>query len=296
MQSLAQKTASKTPLIVGLAESGILLSGLMHQIAEEQGVEAHWICSTRRKAMGIQFTESHSHGPDHILPLPDCQPTEIWFVEDEITTGKTVFYLAVKLCSLFKISQIRLFTLADSRTREETARFHIALAYHEIRCCTETVVHIEKRNTQVDLLPYASSHLDLKVARQFCQPSNEWHIPTTRPAVQAQRNSTVDGSAQLQGCLLVIGEAIDLALKFVQENSSLSFQQITLSPWKIDNTSVLSCLEIGERYHLYNYERLKPPIYILSDPVDYAIEQSARASLIQKGVVVESLSLSSHFT
>ena len=46
--------------------------------------------STRRPAPGLNFFESHSHGPRHCLVLPDKQVDEIWFVEDEISNYMVV--------------------------------------------------------------------------------------------------------------------------------------------------------------------------------------------------------------
>jgi Phosphoribosyl transferase len=294
LESLKHKPISKTPLIIGLAESGIIPSALMHQIAIAQHIQAHWICSTRRSAAGIPFIESHSHETHHTLPLPNCHPTELWFVEDEITTGKTIFHLATKLCKLFGISTIRLFSLADVRTPEEIARFHIALAYQEIRCFT-TSVHRIRKDTPADLLPYKTSLSEIPTARTRTPSQQDWHFPHRRPALQSQLNSMQDLPDRLTGCLLVIGEAIDLALQIVQKNPLLSFQHITLSPWKIDRKAIFSCLEIGEKYHLYNYEKLTSSVYLLSDPVDRPIEDAARKILTQRGFKISPLSLAAQY-
>ena len=310
IRSLSQIPASETPLIVGLAESGIILSSLMHQIALDRGMNAHWICSTRRSGVGIKFVESHSHGPDHVLPLPKGAPTEIWFVEDEITTGKTLFQVAVKLCGHFYIRKVRVFALADSRTPSEIERFNLALAYHDIRCLTETAIQL-CNDAQPDLLSYqqVSSQVPVVVEDDpFAVNSiaSDWLFPSLRPALTSQsmvRKLEIDTGINRddrpfdhgvnKSCLLVIGEAVDIALGLVQRHPFLSFQQITLSPWKIDNSAISSCLEIGENYYLYNYEKLKDTVYILSDPIDRMVEKSAKESLLKVGIKAQELVVSS---
>lgn len=306
IRSLGQIPASETPLIVGLAESGIVLSSLMHQIALDRGMDAHWICSTRRSGVGIKFVESHSHGPDHVLPLPESAPTEIWFVEDEITTGKTLFQVAVKLCSHLNIRKVRVFALADSRTPSEIERFNLALAYHDIRCLTETAIQL-CNSAQSDGLSYQQVSSTIE-EDTFAVNSiaSDWLFPNFRPALTSQsmvrkleidtginRDDRLFDHGVNKSCLLVIGEAVDIALGLVQYHPFLSFQQITLSPWKIDNSAISSCLEIGENYYLYNYEKLKDTVYILSDPIDRMVEKSAKESLLKVGIKVQELVVSS---
>ena len=303
IRSLSKVPASKTPLIVGLAESGIVLSSLMHQIALAHEMDAHWICSTRRNGDGIKFVESHSHGPHHVLPLPDCAPTEIWFVEDEITTGKTLFQVAMKLCHSLNIRKVRVVTLADSRTPSEIARFNLALAYHDIRCLTEAALQI-CNYSQPDLLSYLQVPLACDENESVMNSTmSDWLFPDLRPALRSQSTLRMDteingDDRQLdygvnKGCLLVIGEAVDIALGLIQNHPLLSFQQITLSPWKIDNSAISSYLEIGENYYLYNYEKLKNSVYILSDPIDRMVEKSAKESLLKIGIKAQELVLSS---
>ncbi len=297
IRSLTKTPVSKTPLIVGLAESGIVLSSLMHQIALAHEIDAHWICSTRRRGAGMKFVESHSHGPHHVLPLPDCAITEIWFVEDEITTGKTLFQVAVKLCDILKVRKIRVFTLADSRTPLEIARFNLALAYHDIRCLTEAALQIFK-DSQPDLLDYQQIPLAFEEDESSVSSiASDWLFPNLRPALKSQSTLSIDMSDRPfdydvnKGCLLVIGEAVDIALGLIQNHPLLSFQQITLSPWKIDNSAISSCLEMGENYYLYNYENLKDPVYILSDPIDRMVEKSVKESLLKIGIKAQELVL-----
>jgi orotate phosphoribosyltransferase len=291
-QSILQNSVSEYPLIVGLTESGIVPSALMHQNAREQGINAQWLCSTRRPAAGICFTESHSHGPNHILPLPQYQPTELWFVEDEITTGRTILNLALRLCPLTNVKYIRLFALADTRTRSQISQFNSIAANYGIRCSTHALINAESpihTENQDLLLPVAETLISNLVRQNNC----DWHFARQRAALQSQFDTQIELPQNLAGSLLVIGEAIDIGLRVVQNNPSLFLQHVTLSPWKVDGKTIFSRQDICRKYYFYNYEQIQPPVYILSDPIDQEIELELKHMLTQKGVKVDHLQLQS---
>lgn len=300
VKSLRQSPVSKRPIIIGLAESAIIPSALMHQVARELEIEAHWLCSTRRVTSGIHFSESHSHQPNHVLPLCQHQPTEVWFVEDEITTGKTILNLILKLSPLLKVNSIRLFAFLDSRTPEETAYFQSTLAKHYIQYSTQTLVQIEKTSQDIFKLETTDAKF---YSCQYSQVTNktinsainyhgdrDWHYPEQRPALNAQLNTRLNLPTHLKGCLLAVGEVIDLAFRLLQVNPALFLQHITLSPWEIDRVRIFDYLEINS-YHIYNYKQLQSHIYILSDPLDRDVEWETKRLLQQEGLTVESLSL-----
>ena len=255
---------SKFPLIIGLAESGIIPSALMHQVAREEDIQAHWLCSTRRDVAGVHFRESHSHQPDHVLPLYQHQPTEIWFVEDEITTGKTVLNLILKLCPLLKVNSIRLFAFLDTRTPDETAHFQNTLTQHHIRCCTQSLIKSEKTSKDTstsnttDTESYVCEQQNINtIARsQINYYEQGWHCPEHRAALNAQLNSISNLPTHLKGCLLAVGEVMDLALRFLQVNPGLLMQHVTLSPWEIDRVKIFNYLE-ADKFHIYNYKQLR---------------------------------------
>lgn len=240
----------------------------MHQVAREREIEAHWLCSTRREVAGIHFSESHSHQPDHVLPLCQYQPTEIWFVEDEITTGKTILNLILKLCPLLKVNSIRLFAFLDSRTSVETAHFQNTLTQHNIRCCTQSLLQREKTSkdtsnklettdTQSCL---CQQQVDSKtINSQINYYNRDWHCPEKRAALNAQLNSNSNSNSNLPthltGCLLAVGEVMDLALRLLQVNPGLLMQHVTLSPWEIDRVKIFNYLK-ANNYHIYNYKQL----------------------------------------
>lgn len=294
--SLLQNPVSECPLIIGLTESGIIPSALMHQNAREQGINTQWLCSTRRPAAGICFSESHSHSPNHILPLPQYQPTELWFVEDEITTGRTILNLVLRLCSLLKIKYVRLFALADTRPAAQIAQFDSILTSYNINYSIHTLIKVETQpptKSQSYLLNEEKTEISILKNKY----AYDWHFYDQRPALKAQVNAMFNTIQELprnlSGTLLVIGEAIDIGIKLVEINPSLSFQHITLSPWKIDNRSVFSRLEVCGKYYIYNYEQIEQPIHIFSDPCDRKIELEAKNILHQKGVNTNRLKLNS---
>lgn len=279
LQSLKQNTVTECPLIIGLTESGIIPSALMHQNAKEQRINAQWLCSTRRRTeKGIYFSESHSHSPNHILPFPQYQPTELWFVDDEITTGRTLLNLTLHLCPLLNVKYVRYFALADTRTIEQIAQFESVLASHSIQSSTHCLVqllstHVANKN---DVLKTEIN--EINADRQYQRKYTDAELAYEPDLLKA-------------GSLLVVGEAIDVGIRMVQINPYLSFQHITLSPWQIDGKSIFSKLEICGKYYIYNYEQIQPPIYIFSDLEDIKIELEAKDILEQKGLTVESWQL-----
>ncbi|MBO1350757.1 MAG: phosphoribosyltransferase domain-containing protein [Hormoscilla sp. GUM202] len=289
--SACQKPISGEPLIIGLAESGIIPSGLMHQVVREQQISAGWICSTRRRASGIRFMESHSHSPHHILPLPQFQPSQLWFVEDEITTGRTILNLALHLCSLLQVRQMRFFTIADSRSPAQIAQFESILADRDIQFSTHTLIPLppDRQDIAQNL-----QHQDIIISEDMIvtepdEIQSQWQLPEQRAALQTQWHIVPDLANNLQGSLLAIGEAIDLALRMVRGNPQLSFQQITLNPWRVDGINIQHRLDICDKYYLYNYKHLKSPIYLLYDPHDRAIASAAKKQLSQAGFTVNDI-------
>ncbi|MCP4104184.1 MAG: hypothetical protein GY749_01385 [Desulfobacteraceae bacterium] len=281
------------PLIIGLAESGIIPSALFHQCLRYEGIRAQWVCSTRRPSFGICFNESHSHSPDHILPLPSHHPSELWFVEDEITTGRTVLFLALNLCRLMNVSRVRFFAIADSRSNANIVKFRNILDEYSIVHSTHALVRLEDNHedTQTCLVSQLEKGFDNKAVMSGSKPDSGWHFPDQRPALFNQLDFAMDLPDNLRGSLLVVGEAIDIGLKLVQMNPGLSFHHVTLSPWKIDGRHIISRLDVNGNYYLYNYHNIKTPIFILNDPIDRHIGIEVENLLAEKGLSAERLTL-----
>lgn len=289
-ESMNESDILQCPLIIGLAESGIVPSAIFHQSLRSEGIRAQWVCSTRRPAFGIRFIESHSHSPDHILPLPSHQPSELWFVEDEITTGRTVLNLALSLCCLTNVSRVRFFAIADIRSIANIVKFQRILDGHGISHSSHTVVRFGPGH-ESQVSDISEKKLNNRVSVSGKKPDSGWYFPDQRPALFNQLDIAIDLPDNLRGSLLVVGEAIDIGLKLVQMNPGLSFHHVTLSPWEIDGKHIFSRLEIGKDYYLYNYHNLKAPLHILSDPIDTHIGIEVENLLLEKGFHVRRLAL-----
>lgn len=108
---------TKRIVILGLAESGIVPAFAMQQGAIAQGFHAPWYFSSRTDRGGLAFVEAHSHAPRHFLP-PEFERLpmdELWIVEDEVTTGQTLFNLRCALDKSLDAVTIRLFSVLDAR-------------------------------------------------------------------------------------------------------------------------------------------------------------------------------------
>ena len=86
-----------------------------------------------------------------------------------------------------------------------------------------------------------------------------------------------------------MGEAVDLGIRVVQANPKMRLHHITLSPWEVDGRHIRSRLRVGPDYYLYNYHRLKPPVYLLNDPIDAWVGQCAARLLAGLKMPVEIL-------
>ncbi|MCP3943827.1 MAG: hypothetical protein GY710_20430 [Desulfobacteraceae bacterium] len=285
-------------LIIGLTESGIIPAFLMYVQSQKKLLNTHIIYSTRRPMSGIAFNESHSHGPNHILPLVDFNFKEIWIVEDEITSGNTVFNLILQLSSYLKIDRARVFAFADFRSLPQRADFISKMAQKDIDCS----VHIPPFQPgtgkvaipgQPLVLNNIATYVDCLVKQSFKKDTDNWHLPVKRPGLGVKSDLLLDLDQWLVplewscGTILAVGESVDLAACFALANKNLSFQQISLSPWKIDNKSVFSRMTFADKYYLYNYEKLKGSVFIICDPIDKDIEIEIIEKLKVHGIHVK---------
>ncbi|MBF0390106.1 MAG: phosphoribosyltransferase domain-containing protein [Desulfamplus sp.] len=316
-------------LIIGLTESGIIPALLMQIEAVERNINSNILYSTRRRSVaGIPFKESHSHGPDHILHLPLLPFREIWIVEDEITSGNTAYNLMVKLCEYLNIRRVRIFAFADFRDEKQKSDFAIKTKKNNINCTIHTLNHniYKNQKSEKEILKttktiskplnnrlksraidldnsYNSYKIDIK-------PLDGWYFPKKRPALSIKSDNFLDAellrfdpdilSDEWKCCdpdvkktILAVGEAVDLAAYFALSNKNVQFQQISLSPWRVDNSSIFSKISFLDRYYLYNYENLikEPlnPIFILCDPIDKNIEHEAVTKLKGCGIDLKPL-------
>ncbi len=287
-KEIREKPVTKSPLVIGLTESGIIPSAIVHQLLRKQGIQAKWICSTRRPSAGISFVETHSHGPSHILPVPENHHSELWFAEDEITTGRTLLELTIKLCVLTNIRQVRFFSFADIRSLLHIKQFDSILSDYGIEYSNHSLVKVQNSGNRPPLEALLKSEPE---TIQASGSRSGWHLPGIRPALENQLDMRLNTSRKLHGSLLVVGEAVDIGLRLVQTNPDLSFHHVTLSPWEIDGVNIINRLDIGNGYYLYNHHNLKPPLYILNDPIDSDTGSRVLNILREKGHCVEQLEL-----
>lgn len=286
-------------LIIGLTESGIIPAFLMYLETITQYRNTQLIFSTRRPMNGLSFHEVHSHGPNHILPRIDGEFSRIWIVEDEITSGNTLFNIMMQLHRVQGFARYDLFSIADFRTEAQKADLLNRTAEAGI-CCT---VH----NSHPDICmprcrPHAARSNSLYLARQpdliassdleTEDLASAWHRPDLRPATGPQTRKFLDSShwqipaAFTRGTLLVMGEAVDMAACLVLANPGLSFQQITLSPWKVDQKAIYERIIFDDCYYLYNPVWMTPPVFLLYDPIDTDMAMTVYKTLSQRGIPV----------
>ncbi len=291
-------------LIIGLTESGVIPSLLMQQEASKKGFSTNLIYSTRRPLSGIPFKENHSHGPDHILPFPDCKIKEIWIVEDEITTGNTILNLMFQLLSYFKISSVRIFSFADFRTYEQKSEFISKIKQENIDCFLHTLdIFLEKEissslgSISSNLGSFSLNNLmkipEFPIKAISTETLKGWYLPERRSSLGVTSNSLFNSELwQVPieyrcGTILAVGESVDIAAYFILSNKDLCFQQVSLSPWKIDKVSIFSRIDFLNKYYLYNYKNLKDPVFIICDPIDKEIEIEVIKKLENHGINVQ---------
>ncbi len=282
---------TRAPLVIGLAESGIIPSALFHQILRRRRPGAGWICSTRRPSAGIVFSEHHSHAPDHVLPCPETRPTELWFVEDEITTGRTLLGLSLELCRRLDQRCVRYIAFTDVRTAKMQQEFGAILSEYGISFSLHTIFPgapeggAGPESLRLDEPPAPTGRaLDADPA-----PESAWHFPDCRPALRRQFHTDIPLPTGLSGSLLAVGEAVDLGVRMIQCNPGLQLHHITLSPWEVDDVHIHNRVKIGDAFYLYNLQSLRPPLHILNDPMDEAVGRAARHTLASMGFQVRQL-------
>jgi len=306
-------------LIAGLAESGIIPALLMYMESRRRHLDTHLIYSTRRPMAGIPFNESHSHGPDHILPLLNCNFKEVWIVEDEITSGNTVLNLIYQLHTHMEIERVRIFAFADFRNREQKAELEARIAENNIYCAVHIPAFMSKQDgtatssqsrvgqtapgrplvlddsiatVHIPGLAMSDANLSAEEDSGECVDNN-WHLQTKRPAIGVKSGNFFDPQFWIvpsqfsNGTLLTVGESVDIAACLAWANNNISFQQISLSPWKVDNNAIFSRMTFADRYYLYNYEHLNESVYILCDPIDREIGIEVIEKLQAHGICVK---------
>ncbi|MCI5150671.1 MAG: hypothetical protein D3916_15025 [Candidatus Electrothrix sp. MAN1_4] len=290
-KSLAKLPVSDDVLLIGLTESGIVPSFLMYLEACQLAVPCKWICSTRQPCSdGIAFQETHSHSPNHTLPIPQGHFSEVWIVEDEITTGRTVQSLLQQLLGHVAAQVFRIFSLVDFRSEQQRNDFLPLLEDQAETYFFHTAFSPEKKEDEaVESSCLLNEHAEKDPApiqyseqlfRQSAQALGlEWNqIPT----------DTADAT------LLVLGEAVHTAMLLVAARKFKDFQHITLSPWQVDECSIRSRIDLPGNHYLYNAttQDIRSPVFLLHDPADEVMSNNVHSRLEEQGIPVQQLNLS----
>lgn len=304
LESLKIQAVEENVLIIGLTESGIIPSILMQKVAQENGITTTLLSSTRRPSpSGIVFIEKHSHAPNHCIPVPQQKITELWIVEDEMTTGNTVFEVLSQFCSQLEIKKVRIFALADFRnTKQKMEALKIQQSLN-VECVYQSFLHFDD---VCDIAPGKPLSTTTNTERNdyHCTGNQQsssfldiWHMPQYRSAINQQPNNEQEANNWhmpdnfSDTTVLVIGETVDIATHLALANPDFSFQHITLSPWKIDNASIVSRLNFDNKYFLYNYKTLSKTVCILNDPIDEEISRVVKEKLEENDFTVKTFPL-----
>lgn len=256
-------------MVIGMAESSLLLSAIVQSVLDNRGVPSHRVCSTRRPIPGIRFSEDHSHAPDHFLMFPSGKPESVWIVEDEVTTGRTLLNLARRIAWVLGVTDIVVLALVDLRPK----RLRKALSRMAKSCGlsirVESLLSIQQPDTEAISLEEHTFRGGPDDLSYTVAGEDRWILPSRRPAVSPQSASTVALPwFEMEGTILVVGEAMDLGLSVLNQNPDAKLRHVSLSPWKVDGVAVRERLEVAAGYFLYNATSLEPPMSILFDPVD----------------------------
>jgi hypothetical protein len=258
-------------LLIGLTESGIVPSFLMHIEACRHGIPCEWVCSTRRSDItGLPFQETHSHGPDHTLPLPPEQAAEVWIIEDEITTGTTVKNLISQLEKLMTAPVFRIFSFADSRSTSQKEEF-----FRQFSGSGKTYLFHALASAEELCSPDQPD----SVCKAAAYPESLLHN------IAAQLGQAHLLKKQHNGQLLVVGEAVSTAVLLAAAGVFQSFQHVTLSPWSVDHANITSRINFAE-YYLYNWQHTDKPVHLLYDPADQDAGDRVRQHLERMGATV----------
>lgn len=215
--------------VLGLSESGIVPSYAVHTLMHGN---AHWFCTSRDATPNAtSFQEAHSHAPTHYLPERFCHgaPGELWIVEDEITTGKTLLNLLESLPRGFRGSTVRVLALLDARGPADRVAFE------------QAVGAMLSANRFAELQCHSVFQLPAETLRESSRTS-----ALAMPASEAEPT-------------LVAGEAIREALSWLDADPRRSLQHVSLSPWELDEVHIQRVDPIGSHY-LYNWMGTKSPV------------------------------------
>lgn len=229
--ALLPENVGRRVAILGLAESGIVPAYAMHSLCKRGNWDCHWYCTTRspraagsRQGTQVRFREEHSHAPDHWLPQAFLEklPEELWIVEDEVTTGRTILNLLRQLPPGFRQIHVRIFCLVDLREPADDKAFTGEL--EQLGWSHQVVYRSVLRSSIRQLLERA------ELGAGYRRSSHAAEGPSR----------------------LVQGEHVRHHLAWLDASQGAALQHVTLSPWEVDGKVILRRQALGNGYYLYN--------------------------------------------
>ena len=292
--ALPAEAPGTTRLIVGMAESALLLSWAL---AARLGGEAELRFTTREARgtpEGRPFLEPHSHGPVHALTLsPGRSYGSVVVVEDELTSGATLRNL------LFAIHDVagtcRVVTLSDRRPPRERELLQTQMARLGVDLSVTDLSRYD------DGPPQRRSPGSNGGGRSFSVPPR-WSLcanPFGRcPAVFEEAVDELWRRCRdlRPGTLYAVGECVDVAMvawEALPGRERPLFRHVTRSPWVVDGVVVRDRLDLrGARvpdHFLYNEEVLPDRAVIVGESSTAPVARELSGLLASRGVGVETV-------
>ena len=161
MNSLGETVAEKfssSRLVIGFAETATAIGAL---VAKNLSDECFYLQTTRENFSGkfIEFLEEHSHAPEQKLFAEDLSARieaspAIVFVDDELSTGKTLLNIVRQLKKIFPVldeKKICAASIINRLTEENLA----ALSAEKISCVS--LVRLDQKNFDVEKFSVAEA-------------------------------------------------------------------------------------------------------------------------------------------
>lgn len=299
MKALGQKVAAKYPearLVIGFAETATAIGAV---VAAELAADCIYLQTTREEVPSVRhwidFMEEHSHAPqqkladDHL----DCwigQTSTILFVDDELSTGRTLCNIVRKLREDFPVMKEKKIVAVSILNRLSEKNLQV-LQQNQMACewlvklpqedYTRQVETIPARDAEI--LPEADAVLAYRKWPVACHYDSRVGVPIGKYVAYWQQKGkelSRDFARDIHGKVLVLGTeecmlpglVIGLELA-ARQDSQVQFYATTRSPISISTEKgypvqsgwrVKSLYEEKRENFLYNVQAYDM-VFIVSD-------------------------------
>jgi adenine/guanine phosphoribosyltransferase-like PRPP-binding protein len=253
---IGSKTPNTKMPIIGLSESSIILARAIAEIYKSEKC----LFSTRENdKLGLSaFREEHSHAPNHYLNLDEIRDVEsIFIVEDEVTTGKTLFNLIknlkANLRNLKKVyfTALKIFLDTDKKLEfiEKCFELNIELIEHITDGLTPKSNEISITNDIIELQSLEDKRGRLEI---FSYKNLNSRYVYLDKMFDYSKVFDIDKPIIVFG----ISEAIDLAYEisnyFYMNEFNVKIRHVTISPWNLENLKLESTQKSSSNLYMYN--------------------------------------------